>query len=267
MRHMEKVWKAEERSKSENKKLSILQQELAEEREMESLKRAHENLTGFRKPDRVEFLYSEPLLNEPSSDDYLLGSKFKGKGEDNDVKNVKDKPGSLWLDQPAITSDSLLDKRAKIREDPLFSIKKEEQNQKATLKNNPVKMKRLREQVLKQKLIEELKKEKKRKRKSEKSEKSKNKKQKQLASRRYNIAAQTMIIGMNIIMIITMIVIMIITIVNNLIIMIIITTIVNNLITTIVTVKKVNDIVTTDRIIRIGIDLHIVKTYSAKRKK
>jgi len=73
----------------------------------------------------------------------------------------------LWLDQPALTSDSLQDKRAKIREDPLFIIKKEEQNQKTSLKNNPIKMQKLRKEILMRKLQEELKKEKKRKRHSE----------------------------------------------------------------------------------------------------
>jgi len=112
-------------------------------------------------------LYSEPLLNEPSADDFLLGAKFKDKSGDNDVKNVQSKPGSLWLDQPALTSDSIQDKRAKIREDPLFLIKKEEQSQKTTLKNNPIKMQKLRKEILMRKLEVELKKEKKRKRHSE----------------------------------------------------------------------------------------------------
>jgi len=170
MRHMEKVWLAEQRAASEDKKMAELRQELAEEREMEALRKAHENATGIKKSERVDFLYSEPLLNEPSADDYLLGTKYKDKAGDNDVKNVQSKPGSLWLDQPALTSDSIQDKRAKIREDPLFAIKKEEQNQKTSLKNNPIKMEKLRKEILMRKLQEELKKEKKRKRKSEPTE-------------------------------------------------------------------------------------------------
>jgi len=170
MRHMEKVWLAEQRAASEDKKMAELRQELAEEREMEALRKAHENATGIKKSERVDFLYSEPLLNEPSADDYLLGTKYKDKAGDNDVKNVQSKPGSLWLDQPALTSESIQDKRTKIREDPLFTIKKEEQNQKTSLKNNPIKMEKLRKEILMRKLEEELKKEKKRKRKSDPTE-------------------------------------------------------------------------------------------------
>jgi hypothetical protein len=151
--------------------MAELRQELAEEREMEALRKAHESATGIKKSERVDFLYSEPLLNEPSADDYLLGAKYKDKIGDNDVKNVQSKPGSLWLDQPALTSDSIQDKRTKIREDPLFIIKKEEQNQKTCLKNNPIKMQKLRKEILMRKLQEELKKEKKRKRNSEPSSK------------------------------------------------------------------------------------------------
>jgi len=79
----------------------------------------------------------------------------------------------LWLDQPALTSDSIQDKRSKIREDPLFIIKKEEQNQKTCLKNNPIKMQKLRKEILLVKLQAELKKEKKRKRNSVPSKKEK----------------------------------------------------------------------------------------------
>uniref|UniRef100_A0A6B2LMC9 CBF1-interacting co-repressor CIR N-terminal domain-containing protein n=1 Tax=Arcella intermedia TaxID=1963864 RepID=A0A6B2LMC9_9EUKA len=163
MRHMEKVWKAEERAKQEERKMAELKQELSEEREMEELRKVHEQLTGQKKKERVDFLYSEPLLNGPSSDDYLLGAKYKSNGEDNDVKNVQSRPGSLWLDQPSLGSESLFDKRTKIREDPLFSIKKEEQHQKALLKNNPVLLNRLRQQLLKKKLKDQEKKEKKEK--------------------------------------------------------------------------------------------------------
>jgi len=171
MQNMEKVWKAEERTKKEDKKMEELRQELAEEREMEDLRRAQETLTGVKKKDRVDFIYAEPLLNEPSADDYLLGQKYKESDDDNDVKTIRQKPGSLWLDQPSINSDSIQDKRTKIREDPLFTIRKEEQNKKTALKNNPIKMQQLREEILKQKLRAELKKEKKRKHKMDKSDK------------------------------------------------------------------------------------------------
>jgi len=162
---MEKVWKAEERAKSEESKTKELQQELAEEREMEALRKAHETLTGTTRADCVHFLYSEPLLNEPSAEDYLTGAKYTDKEDENDVKNIRDKPGALWLDHPFPGSDSIQDKRAKIHEDPLFTIRKEEQNQREALKKNPVKMQRLREEILMQKLREGLGKDRKEKRK------------------------------------------------------------------------------------------------------
>jgi len=49
MRHMEKVWLAEQRAASEEKKMAELRQELAEEREMEALRKAHESATGIKK--------------------------------------------------------------------------------------------------------------------------------------------------------------------------------------------------------------------------
>jgi len=145
MRHMEKVWKAEERARVEDKKLGELRREKAEEREMEELRKTHENATGNKRMDKVDFLYQAPLLTtEPSAEDYLTGTRYKESDQGNDVKRMKETVGSLWL---STGIDLMNDKRAKIREDPLFAIKREEQARKTRLKDNPIKMKRLREEV------------------------------------------------------------------------------------------------------------------------
>lgn len=49
MQHMEKVWKAEQAAKAEEKRIEELKKELAEERELEALRRAHEEATGRKR--------------------------------------------------------------------------------------------------------------------------------------------------------------------------------------------------------------------------
>jgi hypothetical protein len=137
MQHKEKVWIAERSAKQEMMKAEELKRELEEEREIESLKRNHETLTGVKKKERVEFLYRQPIAAGPSEEDYLLGARWKAPKEENDLNKLKGKPGSLWLDSPR---NMRLDKMAKIKDDPLFAIKKEEQNKIQRLKDNPIQM-------------------------------------------------------------------------------------------------------------------------------
>ena len=69
------------------------------------------------------------------------------------------KPGSLYLNNEM---DVLTDTRNKIHEDPLFAIKQQEVKAKKDVISNPIKMKKLRQEVLMTKLKKQLTKEKKR---------------------------------------------------------------------------------------------------------
>eukprot|EP01125_Pyxidicula_operculata_P013526 TRINITY_DN448_c0_g1_i2.p1 TRINITY_DN448_c0_g1~~TRINITY_DN448_c0_g1_i2.p1 ORF type:complete len:473 (+),score=131.14 TRINITY_DN448_c0_g1_i2:161-1579(+) len=160
MRHMEKVWKAQVRHEQEEKKTQELRRELMEEREIEELRKQNEKMSGTARPDRVDFLYQGPVDEGPSPEEYLTGRQYKDPNE-TDVKKMQHQPGALWLSDPL---DLQNDKRTKIREDPLFSIKREEFQMKEKLRNNPVKMKKIKEMLQKK---EAEKKERKRKRKSD----------------------------------------------------------------------------------------------------
>jgi len=72
---------------------------------------------------------------------------------------VASKPGSLYLNNEM---DVLTDTRNKIHEDPLFAIKQQEVKAKKDVISNPIKMKKLRQEVLMTKLKKQLTKEKKR---------------------------------------------------------------------------------------------------------
>ncbi|NXB46644.1 CWC25 factor, partial [Leucopsar rothschildi] len=147
LRNVEKVWKAEQKHEAERKKIEELQRELQEERAREEMQRYAEDMGTVRKrEEKLEWMYQGPggMVNR---DEYLLGrpvDKFiLDKVGDKDTAGSGDTgllPGSSFARAGA---SSGLDMATKIREDPLFIIRKREEEKKREVLNNPVKMKKI----------------------------------------------------------------------------------------------------------------------------
>ncbi|KAM4032704.1 pre-mRNA-splicing factor CWC25 homolog isoform 2-T2 [Anomaloglossus baeobatrachus] len=149
LRNVEKVWKAEQRHEAEQKKIEELQKELREERAREEMQRYAEDTGAVKKKDeKLDWMYQGPggMVNR---DEYLLGrpvDKFiLDKMEDPESGPSTETgllPGSIFS-KPG--SASTLDIANKIREDPLFMIRKREDEKRREVLKNPVKMKKIRE--------------------------------------------------------------------------------------------------------------------------
>ncbi|XP_017567725.1 pre-mRNA-splicing factor CWC25 homolog isoform X1 [Pygocentrus nattereri] len=179
LKNIERVWKAEQKHEAERKKIEELQKELKEERAREEItKYAQETGALKRKDERLDWMYQGPA-GQISREEYLLGRPVD--------KQIMDQyeepesgpstetgllPGSIF--NPS-TSVSSLDMAAKIREDPLFEIRKREEDKKRSILTNPVKMKEI-QKMLRHNLEKE--KEKKKKRKKDKKEKREEKERK-----------------------------------------------------------------------------------------
>ncbi|NWV62924.1 CWC25 factor, partial [Malurus elegans] len=180
LRNVEKVWKAEQKHEAERKKIEELQRELQEERAREEMQRYAEDMGTVRKrEEKLEWMYQGPggMVNR---EEYLMGrpvDKFiLDKVEDRDAGCSSDTgllPGSIFAKSGA---NSVLDMANKIREDPLFMIRKREEEKKREVLNNPVKMKKIK--ALLQNSLEK----KERKKKKEKKEKKKHKKHRRHSS-------------------------------------------------------------------------------------
>ena len=163
LHNIEKVWKAEQKAEAEAKKIEQLRRELDEERQREEMQRyAVDQGIAKKKSDRLEWMYSAPGHAGVNHEDYLLG-KAIDKAVDplatNDAKNA-DAPGASFMDSDSPNASN--DLATKIRDDPLFMIKKKENEKKKELLKNPVRMKQL-QQMLKADLGKKKKKDKKRK--------------------------------------------------------------------------------------------------------
>lgn len=175
MKNIERVWKAEQKHEAERKKIEELQKELKEERAREEITRFAEEAGSIKKKDdRLDWMYQGPA-GQVSRDEYLLGRSI-----DKQITDQYEEPESGPSSETGLlpgsifnptTPASSLDMAAKIREDPLFDIRKREEEKKREVLSNPVKMKKIKE-MLRQNLD---KKDKKKKRKKEKKEKNRDK--------------------------------------------------------------------------------------------
>ncbi|XP_064465925.1 pre-mRNA-splicing factor CWC25 homolog [Ornithodoros turicata] len=172
LRNIERVWKAEQVRDMEKSKIEQLQKELMEERSKQEMRQFAED-TGVvkKRQDRLDWMY-QGVAGLVDRDQYLMGRKvdknfeiLQQEEEGIEQQDEDQLPGAVFA---ASSANAVVDLGNKIREDPLFEIKKQEMKTKKTLLSNPVKMKYLREM-----LEESLKSKKKNKKKKHKKKKDK----------------------------------------------------------------------------------------------
>ncbi|KAK7158652.1 hypothetical protein R3I94_005098 [Phoxinus phoxinus] len=170
LKNIERVWKAEQKHEAERKKIEELQKELKDERAREEMTRyAQETGAVKKKDDRLDWMYQGPT-GQISRDEYLMGRPI-----DKQITQQYEEPESGPSTETGLLPGSIFnptgsastnDMAAKIREDPLFEIRKREEEKKRGVLTNPVKMKEIQKM-----LRHNLEKEKKKKRKKDKKEK------------------------------------------------------------------------------------------------
>lgn len=177
LKNIERVWKAEQKHEAERKKIEELQKELKEERAREEITRyAQETGAVKKKDDRLDWMYQGPA-GQISREEYLLGRPIDKQitqqyeePESGPSAETGLLPGSIFNPTSSVSTN---DMAAKIREDPLFEIRKREEEKKRGVLTNPVKMKEIQKM-----LRHNLEKEKKRKQKKKKREEKERRKEK-----------------------------------------------------------------------------------------
>ncbi|KAF7303307.1 Cir-N domain-containing protein [Mycena kentingensis (nom. inval.)] len=147
LKNQERVWQEEKKALEEKKKLDQLRKERDEERQMQELERLQEEKTGKKRQERLEWMYATPASgsgqNPNDLEDYLLGKKRVDKILTAD-ENAK--LGASHKNFIAVqNANNARDIAAKIREDPLFAIKQQEQTAYQALLSNPLKLREMQE--------------------------------------------------------------------------------------------------------------------------
>merc|ERR1712150_4693 len=134
----ERVWNAEEKKRLEEEKTAELQKELQEEARREELERlAVESGLKKKKQDRLDWMYQGNL--QSNTEEYLLGKRV-----DANVEVMKEEPETLAsvsaasatiVKAPVINAKEVM---LKMKEDPLFFIKKREEENRQELQANPI---------------------------------------------------------------------------------------------------------------------------------
>ncbi|KIW67559.1 hypothetical protein PV04_06803 [Phialophora macrospora] len=147
MSNQKKVWEEEKKALEERKKVDQIMKERAEERAIQELENLQEAAGGSKRLSRVEWMYNGPSSGQAGTTEemegYLLGKRrIDGliKGSENQKLEKSAPEESFMALQNANTAR---DTAAKIREDPMLAIKKQEQAAYEAMMNDPIKRKLL----------------------------------------------------------------------------------------------------------------------------
>jgi len=155
--NQERIWKEEQNALEEKKKLDQLRKELEEERQIQELQRL-KDAKRAKKTDRLDWMYATATGQAANNqiidqEEFLLGKRRVDCILKPDVnpETLSSSSTTVFVNAINMNANTLRDTQAKIREDPLFAIKKQEQASLQSIMNNPLKMKELQEMKSKSK--------------------------------------------------------------------------------------------------------------------
>ena len=147
MSNQRRVWEEEKKALDERKRTEQRIKELKEERAKEEIQAKLEAAGSRKRVDRVDWMYQGPSSGQAGTTEemegYLLGKRrIDGliKGTENKKLEKQASEDSFMALQHANT---LRDTAAKIREDPMLAIKKQEQAAYEAMMNDPIKRRQL----------------------------------------------------------------------------------------------------------------------------
>ncbi|PBP24431.1 pre-mRNA-splicing factor Cwc25 [Diplocarpon rosae] len=147
MSNQKRVWEEENKALEERKKTDLRIKELKEEQKKEEIQRELEAAGSRKRVDRVDWMYQGPSSGQAGTTEemegYLLGKRRIDpliKGAEHKKLEKQAAEDSFMALQHANT---LRDTAAKVREDPLLAIKRQEQAAYESMMNDPIKRRQL----------------------------------------------------------------------------------------------------------------------------
>jgi Pre-mRNA splicing factor/N-terminal domain of CBF1 interacting co-repressor CIR len=143
MSNQKRVWEEEQKALEERKKIDQIMKERAEERQIQELQDLQEAAGGKKRQSRVDWMYNGPSGGQAGTTEemegYLLGKRrIDGLLKGTEVQKLE-KSAAEDSFMAVQNANTLRDTAAKIREDPMLAIKKQEQAAYEAMMNDPVK--------------------------------------------------------------------------------------------------------------------------------
>ena len=143
MSNQRRVWEEEKKALDERKRIEQMMKERQEERQIQELQEMQEAAGGKKRLNRVDWMYSGPSAGQTGTTEEMEGYLLGKRRIDGLIKGTEHKKLEKNTDEESFmalqNANTLRDTAAKIREDPMLAIKKQEQAAYEALMNDPVK--------------------------------------------------------------------------------------------------------------------------------
>lgn len=151
MSNQRKVWEEEKKALEERKKTDLRIKELKEERAKEEIQQKLEAAGSRKRVDRVDWMYQGPSSGQTGTTEEMEGYLLGKRRIDGLIKGTEHKKLEKEASEDSFMAlqhaNTLRDTAAKIREDPMLAIKRQEQTAYESMMNDPVKRRRLLEAI------------------------------------------------------------------------------------------------------------------------
>lgn len=143
MSNQRRVWEEEKKALEERKRIEQMMKERQEERQIQELQEMQEAAGGKKRLNRVDWMYSGPSAGQTGTTEEMEGYLLGKRRIDGLIKGTEHKKLEKNTDEESFmalqNANTVRDTAAKIREDPMLAIKKQEQAAYEALMNDPVK--------------------------------------------------------------------------------------------------------------------------------
>jgi len=148
MSNQRRVYEEEKKALDERRKIDAVLKERAEERQIEELRKLQESAGGPKRLARVDWMYNAgPSGTGHGTTEEMEGYLLGKRRIDTLLKNDESKKLEKGADQESFmalqNANTVRDTAAKVREDPMLAIKKQEQAAYEAIMNDPVRRRQL----------------------------------------------------------------------------------------------------------------------------
>ncbi|KAH7333335.1 Pre-mRNA splicing factor-domain-containing protein [Rhexocercosporidium sp. MPI-PUGE-AT-0058] len=147
MSNQRRVWEEENKALEERKKTDLRIKELKEEQKKEEIQRELEAAGSRKRVDRVDWMYQGPSSGQAGTTEEMEGYLLGKRRIDPLIKGVEHKKLEKQAAEDSFMAlqhaNTLRDTAAKVREDPMLAIKRQEQAAYEAMMNDPIKRRQM----------------------------------------------------------------------------------------------------------------------------